>query len=618
MVRRYVLSVGRAFVLGGLAIAGLFDLVIVFLAFCCLCVGLVFFLGPAIERARPRIATARRLAAQWCEVDIPTYYWLKPTDPEREADGWYRDGNSLYKRSWWVGVQRRMNWMFEDQATARDVYWLLWNPLVSPFLALSSLFSGPPALRLHGRWTLYALTPKKPGVKPQRWLNRHFEALWHQLALFGLSVAGFVFLAPQLLVLVWVWQIFPPTVVAARQVTNEFRRVSTEWIGVRIDRPYLPSPPFPVPRADGLYQRGRRLYDQPWGPGRLDRMKWVWQDKATRRDAAAAVLNPFVSGLLALPVVALVGFGFIALQCLWIWRPLGGSTQTDWADFTWFAPFGFAHITTNVQALVATPLALAFFLAPIVVSPWLARVQARFGRLLLGPTEASRLAQRVQRVERTRTAATDAQATELRRIERDLHDGVQSRLVAMGMKLAAVEALIDNDPAEAKKLVRGLRESSSTALTELRDLVRGIHPPVLSERGLADAVRAVALDSPLKVEVTIEPLERLERPAEACVYFVVCELLGNSVKHGEAKYASVDLRYDGSVLRMVVTDDGSGGASPVRGTGLRGIERRIGAFDGRLRLESPAGGPTKVTVELTCQPDPEPSSPRTSTSSETA
>jgi signal transduction histidine kinase len=228
------------------------------------------------------------------------------------------------------------------------------------------------------------------------------------------------------------------------------------------------------------------------------------------------------------------------------------------------------------------------------------------------------LALRVARVERTRAASTDAQATELRRIERDLHDGVQSRLVAMGMKLAAVEALIDNDPEEAKKLVRSLRDTSSTVLTELRDLVRGIHPPVLSERGLADAVRAVALDSPLKVEVTIEPLERLERPAEACAYFAVCELLGNAMKHGEAKYASVDMRYDGSVLRIEVIDDGRGGASPARGTGLRGIERRLAVFDGKLSLESPVGGPTKATVELTCQLDPEPSSPKTSTSSETA
>lgn len=214
--------------------------------------------------------------------------------------------------------------------------------------------------------------------------------------------------------------------------------------------------------------------------------------------------------------------------------------------------------------------------------------------------------------------ASDAQAEELRRIERDLHDGVQARLVAMGMKLAAVEVLIDSDPAEAKKLVASLRDSSSTTLTELRDLVRGIHPPVLSERGLGDAVRAVALDSPLKVAVEINSLGRIERPAEACAYFVVCELLGNAVKHGSAKRGSVDLRHDGSTLWIVVTDDGSGGANPARGTGLRGIERRIGAFDGRLTLESPVGGPTKATVELSCQPDSEPSSPKTSTSSETA
>jgi signal transduction histidine kinase len=256
-------------------------------------------------------------------------------------------------------------------------------------------------------------------------------------------------------------------------------------------------------------------------------------------------------------------------------------------------------------------------LAGLAPTPWLLRWQAKFGRSLYGPTEAARLAQRVHRLDQTRVEVTVAQAAELRRIERDLHDGIQSRLVAMGMKLGAVEALIDHDPDKAKQLAVELREASSEALTELRSLVRGIHPPVLSERGLVDAVRAAALDSPLKVEVTAAVPGRVEEPAEACVYFAVCELLGNAAKHAQARRVSVSLEYADGLLRAVVTDDGKGGAEAARGSGLRGIERRLLGFAGRLTLTSPPGGPTEATVEVPCQLDREPSSPKTSTSSGT-
>ncbi|MGH8919067.1 MAG: sensor histidine kinase, partial [Actinomycetes bacterium] len=232
--------------------------------------------------------------------------------------------------------------------------------------------------------------------------------------------------------------------------------------------------------------------------------------------------------------------------------------------------------------------------------------------------EAARLAQRVRRLDQTRSDVTVAQAAELRRIERDLHDGIQSRLVAMGMKLGAVEALIDSDPVAAKKLAADLRTASAEALTELRLLVRGIHPPVLSERGLVDAVRAVALDSPLKAEVKGSLAGRVEEPVEACVYFAVSELLGNAAKHSDARRVTIALEHEGGLLRVAVTDDGKGGADAARGSGLRGIERRLGGFDGTLTLTSPPGGPTEAIVEVPCQLDSEPSSPRTSTSSGTA
>ena len=152
------------------------------------------------------------------------------------------------------------------------------------------------------------------------------------------------------------------------------------------------------------------------------------------------------------------------------------------------------------------------------------------------------------------------------------------------------------------------RDASARALTELRDLVRGIHPPVLADRGIAEAVRALAMDTPLKIRVTNELPGRPPAPVESAAYFAVSELVANTSKPARAHYAWVDMRYERGLLRIDVGDDGRGGADPARGTGLRGIERRLSAFDGILALSSPPGGPTVATLELPC----ELSSPRTS------
>ncbi|MFE4971996.1 sensor histidine kinase [Kitasatospora sp. NPDC056651] len=250
-------------------------------------------------------------------------------------------------------------------------------------------------------------------------------------------------------------------------------------------------------------------------------------------------------------------------------------------------------------ALVAGGLALA--------RPAL-RLHGRWTRVLLGPTERSRLARRVEQLTETRLDATEAQAAELRRIERDLHDGAQARLVAVSLRLGAVAALIDRDPEQAKRVVTDAQDNVTQALQELRDLVRGIHPPVLAERGLAEGVRALALDVPLEVEVRTELPGRAEAPVESAVYFAVSEALTNAVKHGDARHATVRLAHAGGLLRAEVTDDGGGGADPARGSGLRGIRRRLAAFDGTLTLTSPPGGPTRLIMELPCVL----SSPRTS------
>jgi len=264
-----------------------------------------------------------------------------------------------------------------------------------------------------------------------------------------------------------------------------------------------------------------------------------------------------------------------------------------------------AYSTTSPLVLLAEGV-FAVSSAPGVLGMY-----GRWSAALLAPPASDRLEQRVQRLTETRADAVDAQAAELRRIERDLHDGVQARLVAMGLNLGAVEQLMERDPQAARALLVQSREASATALQELRGLVRGIHPPVLAERGLADAVRALALDCPLKAEVSEDLLGRAEAPVESAVYFAVSELLTNAVRHAQAERVWIDLHHTGDRLRVQVTDDGRGGADPAaEGSGLRGIERRLGTFDGVLALSSPLGGPTIATLELPCVL----SSPRTSTS----
>jgi signal transduction histidine kinase len=253
-------------------------------------------------------------------------------------------------------------------------------------------------------------------------------------------------------------------------------------------------------------------------------------------------------------------------------------------------------------------LALGLWLTPRVMRHRLADP----GDLELA-ARAQQLAKRVQTLTQTRRDAVDTAATELRRIERDLHDGAQARLVALGMSLQAAERLFPTSPEAALALVIEAKESSSRALTELRDLVRGIYPPVLADRGLADAIRALALDAPLPVELDIDIPGEVELPVASAVYFSVAEALANAAKHARAHSVRIQLGHTllaggGGMLRAQVTDDGWGGVDPAQGTGLAGVERRLAAFDGILAVNSPPGGPTIVVIEVPCAL----SSPKTS------
>jgi hypothetical protein len=254
---------------------------------------------------------------------------------------------------------------------------------------------------------------------------------------------------------------------------------------------------------------------------------------------------------------------------------------------------------TTESLLIAGTLLTA---AGVCAAPWLLRAHGALAGLLLGPAGTAELEQRVRHLSRTRTETIHAGAAEIRRIERDLHDGAQARLVAMGMTLDAAGHLIDEDPKAARALPIEARDNSAKALRELRELVRGIHPPVLADRGLAEAIKALALDTPVRIHLTsdLDQAARPSAPIESAAYFAVNELVANVTKHALASQAWIDIRRDNKVLKISAADDGQGGADPAHGSGLRGIEQRLAAFDGVLAVTSLPGGPTAVTLEIPC------------------
>ncbi len=241
----------------------------------------------------------------------------------------------------------------------------------------------------------------------------------------------------------------------------------------------------------------------------------------------------------------------------------------------------------------------------------LMRLRATLDARLLSPGVTERLERRVEQLTETRAEAVDHSAAELRRLERDLHDGAQARLVALSLSLGMADSVMDKDPDAARKLVSDARETTDAALGELRSVVRGIHPPVLADRGLSGAVQALALDMAMPVRVEAELDGRPPAPVESAVYFAVAECLANIGKHAAAENAWIRLGHADGVLRVDVGDDGRGGADPQGGTGMTGVMRRLGAFDGSMMVSSPVGGPTIVTLEVPCDL----SSPRTMPSS---
>jgi signal transduction histidine kinase len=207
---------------------------------------------------------------------------------------------------------------------------------------------------------------------------------------------------------------------------------------------------------------------------------------------------------------------------------------------------------------------------------------------------------RIRRLEQTRAGAVDVQESELRRIERDLHDGAQARLVALGMRLGRAEQALETDPDAARQLLSEARQGAREALEELRHLARGIRPPILTDRGLEPAIAALTARTPVPVTLSVDAGGRYPSAVETAAYFTVAEALANAIKHANAEQIAIRIEVADGVLVAEVVDDGAGGADP-SGPGLTGLRQRAEALDGRLSVDSPAGGPTTVRAELPCE-----------------
>jgi len=242
---------------------------------------------------------------------------------------------------------------------------------------------------------------------------------------------------------------------------------------------------------------------------------------------------------------------------------------------------------------------LALLAAAPRLTAVVAALDAGVARALLGPSRGEELQHRVAHLTQTRTGALDAADAERRRLERDLHDGTQQRLVALAMNLGL--ARVQAQTAEqAHEALAEAHEDAKAALAELRNLVRGLHPVVLEDRGLDAALSGVAARLPIPVRLTVDLPRRPSPTIEAVAYFVVSESLTNITKHAQASQAEVVVQRAGDRLHIIVSDDGAGGADPARGTGLAGLAKRAASVDGTFELASPPGGPTLITVDLPC------------------
>jgi signal transduction histidine kinase len=371
---------------------------------------------------------------------------------------------------------------------------------------------------------------------------------------------------------------------AARALAAACRGLAGRLLG---DRVAAPPPPRP----------GRGL------PGRLD---------ARLRDgpgwrATAYLLLKLPVALLELYAVAVFwGAGLVNLTYPFWWQSFRNHAPGVRLNpvpvitpFDWFAQGHF-----QVATFPGTFAAFAAGAGMLAAAPWVTRAVVAADRWLIrGLLGPGPLAERLRDLEQTRALAVDDAAARLRRLERDLHDGAQIRLATLAMNLGMAKRKLGDhgdvvpDAEAARELVSAALAGARDALAELRELARGIHPPVL-DNGLADALATLAASSAIPAELTVSVPVRPTPAIETIAYFCAAELLANAAKHSEANKITIDVSERAGVLALRICDDGRGGAAPARGSGLAGLGQRVSVVDGRLDIVSPPGGPTQVTVEL--------------------
>jgi signal transduction histidine kinase len=336
--------------------------------------------------------------------------------------------------------------------------------------------------------------------------------------------------------------------------------------------------------CSGLERRRAGMVGAPVAPRRTADADGLWRGVRVRvgdptrwRQVGYQLTALFVAWTLALvAVVAWGAVGYLVSLPLWGWA-VGLSLP--------------AALVLAVLGIAASPVAAR-------VVGGCGRLEAAYARWLLGPDRYAAMQSQVEHLTADRLQIIDAVAGERRRIERNLHDGVQARLVALGIDLGMAEAVLPDRPDRARDLVAAAREKNRASIAELREIGRGLHPAILGDRGLDAALSAVVAASPVPMRLTCS-LDVTPPPAvEEAAYFIVSEAVSNILKHARARSGSVVVEADAHSLRITVHDDGLGGADATRGSGLAGIEARVRALDGALRIASPPGGPTVLAVEL--------------------
>ncbi len=289
--------------------------------------------------------------------------------------------------------------------------------------------------------------------------------------------------------------------------------------------------------------------------------------------------------------------------------PHRASARESWLAGAWLDPATWRQLGYHLLAVVTgIGFAVLAILFPVVpaLARWSSRTDERLARRLLGPGRREELTQRVETLARSRADLVDAADAERRRIERDLHDGAQQRLVSLAMNLGMARERLDGESEPVRAALASAHDEAVLALTELRQFIRGLHPAVLSDRGLVAALSGLAARAPLPVKLQVDVPRPASAAVEAVAYFIISEALANVAKHAQASRAEVAVTRTGATLLIAVADDGRGGAAfgrsdGVDGTGLRGLAQRAAAVDGTLSIESPPGGPTVITAELPCE-----------------